>query len=80
MLHVTQAMLHVTKAMLHVTEAMLHVTNVGAGGAGARTRDEFQARGAGRAGPGCPPSVRPSVRASVRACVRNAKKWYKRAP
>ena len=28
-------------------------------GAGARTRDEFQARGAGRAGPGCPPSVRP---------------------
>ncbi len=24
-------------------------------GAGARTRDEFQARGAGRAGPGCPP-------------------------
>ena len=30
-------------------------------GAGARTRDEFQARGAGRAGPGCPPSVRASV-------------------
>ena len=31
------------------------------GGAGARTRDEFQARGAGRAGPGCPPSVRACV-------------------
>ena len=30
-------------------------------GAGARTRDEFQARGAGRAGPGCPPCVRACV-------------------
>ena len=31
-------------------------------GGDARTRDECQARGAGRAGPACPPSVRPSVR------------------
>ena len=29
-------------------------------GGDARTRDECQARGAGRAGPACPPSVRPS--------------------
>ena len=34
-------------------------------GGDARTRDECQARGAGRAGPACPPSVRPSVRAYV---------------
>ena len=33
-------------------------------GGDARTRDECQARGAGRAGPACPPSVR--------ACVRHA--------
>ena len=35
-------------------------------GGDARTRDECQARGAGRAGPACPPCVR----ACVRACVR----------
>ncbi len=34
-------------------------------GAGARTRDEFQARGAGRAGPGCPPCVRASCSKGV---------------
>ena len=33
--------------------------NIGVGGGDARTRDECQARGAGRAGPACPPSVRP---------------------
>ena len=32
-------------------------------GGAARTRDEIQARGAGRAGPACPPSVRPCVTA-----------------
>ena len=43
------------------------------GGGDARTRDEIQARGAGRAGPACPPSVRPSVR----ACVRHTEKGPK---
>ena len=40
-------------------------------GGDARTRDECQARGAGRAGPACPPSVR--------ACVRHtgaSKSWF----
>ena len=32
------------------------------GGAAARARDEIQARGAGHAGPACPPSVRACVR------------------
>ena len=40
-------------------------------GGDARTRDEIQARGAGRAGPACPPSVR--------ACVRYTQKGPKRA-
>ena len=34
-------------------------------GGDARTRDECQARGAGRAGPACPPCVRASVRPLV---------------
>ena len=40
-------------------------------GGDARTRDEYQARGAGRAGPACPPCVR----ACVRHTSKRVQKW-----
>ena len=44
-----------------VSFLLFHQPSVLEWGGDARTRDECQARGAGRAGPACPPSVRPYV-------------------